>query len=88
MKECTAAELKEQEDCIAKIKETDACKGMQKNAACAPQCYCTAANIEILEMGASWLSEPCKVTCGSAAGLRASAFTVFAATAVALVAAR
>ena len=35
------------------------CKGMQKNAGCAPKCYCTKANIVILEAGDKFLSEPC-----------------------------
>ena len=68
------------------------CKYAKDLMACYPKCYCDdAAYKSAIDTTVKTYSEApynCKdIKCGSAAGLRASAFSVFVAAAVALVAA-
>jgi len=77
------------EECAKKITATEGCKMMEQQAGCVPKCMITANTQK--EAEASWKAAGCSgsaPTIGSAAGIRASAFTVFVSAAVALVASR
>ena len=87
---CSEAEQAKVIECAAKIKATDdQCEMMKQQAPCVPKCMITDATQK--EAEASWKAAGCSgsvPTIGSAAGIRASAFTVFVSAAVALVASR
>ena len=86
---CTADDMTKVEECAAKITATEGCEMMKQQAPCVPKCMITDATQK--EAEASWKAAGCSgsvPTIGSAAGIRASAFTVFVSAAVALVASR
>ena len=66
------------------------CKYYDKYTACYPKCYCDdalyKASIDAIKKAMETYG--CTFKCGAAAGLRASAFTVFVAAVVSLVSAR
>ena len=94
MTECDAANTKPT-GTEADLKQSKAmCTYFKASLGCYPPCYCAAmketidSSIKLMETTYDcddWLGRGMK--CGSAAGLRASAFSVFVAAAVALVAA-
>ena len=94
MSECDAAKTKPT-GTEADLKQSKAmCTYFKDSLGCYPPCYCAAmketidSSIKLMETTYDcddWLGRGMK--CGSAAGLRASAFSVFVAAAVALVAA-
>jgi len=81
--------MKKAGECAEKITATEGCKMMEQTAPCVPKCMITDDTQK--EVEASWKAAGCSgsaPTIGSAAGIRASAFTVFVSAAVALVASR
>ena len=89
MGSCSEAEATKAMECGAKITATEGCEMMKQQAACVPKCMITDATQK--EAEASWKAAGCSgdvPKIGSAAGIRASAFTVFVSAAVALVASR
>ena len=87
MSECTAAIIMPTGTDMAAF-----CKYAKDTMACYPKCYCDddayKSSIDLAVKTYSEAPYNCKdIKCGSAAGLRASAFSVFVAAAVALVAA-
>ena len=88
---CSEAEQAKVVECASKLKATDdQCEMMKQSAPCVPKCMITDATKKAME--ADWKAAGCSgsvPTIGSsAAGIRASAFTVFVSAAVALVASR
>eukprot|EP00802_Teleaulax_amphioxeia_P025327 Tamp_26164.p1 GENE.Tamp_26164~~Tamp_26164.p1 ORF type:complete len:118 (-),score=19.29 Tamp_26164:486-839(-) len=90
---CSEAEQASMVECSAKMTATDdQCEFMKQMAPCIPKCMITDASKKGME--ADWKAAGCSGSVptigasGSAAGIRASAFTVFVSAAVALVASR
>ena len=95
---CTVDDTTKMDTCMAEKPTPDPtdkaamCKYMKDVSGCQPACFCesmsqaemTIAMAQVKSLG----GDGCNPTCGSAAGLRASAFTAFVAGAVALVVAR
>ena len=76
-------------ECSAKITETETCKALEAMTKCSPKCMVTDAGQKVVDT--AWKDAGCSGSApkvGSAAGIRASAFTVFVSAAVALVASR
>ncbi len=94
---CSEADAKTTADCLGKNKvdmtitdKTKVCEAMNKMTACYPKCYCDdAANKADIDTAKKTMELfSCTFKCGTSSGLRASAFTVFIAAAVSMVAAR
>ena len=89
MDDCLTDAEKSVNQLSATASSDEVCKALKKVMGCYPKCVCDDATVQaqLEPILASAKSADCSVKCGSAAGLRASAFAVFIAAAVALVAA-